>query len=454
MDEFESSLQAYTNQISSYDEVLNSYKDQLINAKDQAKDVATQIGLSAVPLALQGAQLGVTSFLGNAAGSTFGQVLTPDAIAGLTKGDASTLLANLKSVAEARASALANGGEVASAETETAVESPLMAIANSARALVSSGGEAPSVDAISSAMGSAIARLGASAGITTENLSGIALPANLEGLTSGVLSKLGSGLASTADVESAVSSATSSLPGLTNIASSLASQGSRLIATNLATLNANIPAGAGGYVNLSGAVSEEAMPNLLSSATSLLSEPQAMAGTSSNMIARAINGARALMQSAKPQVTEMPESELTGTVTETETSFSSAVPEEVGTFTRAVTGLGETVESGLSTAIATGTEALSGAVSGATGAITGALSGALSGGETAATAIGTGLAEAGGEVAAGSAFGPVGLVIGGLVALGSILGSLFGHHISKPEIPIMPAAMSIPTFQAGLMTGS
>lgn len=453
MDEFESSLQAYTNQISSYDEVLNSYKDQLLNAKDQAKDLATQIGMSAVPLALQGAQLGVTSFLGNAAGSTFGQVLTPEAIAGLTKGDASTLLANLKSVAEARASALANGGEVASAETETAVESPLMAIANSARALIS-GGEAPSADAISSAMGSAIARLGASAGITTENLSGIALPANLEGLASGVLSKLGSGLASTADVESAVSSATSSLPGLTNIASSLASQGSRLIATNLATLNANIPAGAGGYVNLSGAVSEEAMPNLLSSATSLLSEPQAMAGTSSNMIARAINSARSLLQSKAPQVTEMPESELTGTVTETETSFSSAVPEEVGTFTRAVTGLGETVESGLSTAIATGTEALSGAVSGATGAITGAITGALSGGETAATAIGTGLAEAGGEVAAGSAFGPVGLVIGGLVALGSILGSLFGHHISTPEVPIMPAAMSIPTFQAGLLTGS
>jgi hypothetical protein len=311
-------------------------------------------------------------------------------------------------------------------------------------------------------MGSAVSRLGASAAsLTTENLSGVALPANLEGIASGVLSKLGSGLASTADVESAVTSAASGLPGLQNIVSNVVSQGARLANLNLSALNVNVPSGAGGYVNLGGAASEETMPNLLTSATSLLSEPQAAAGTSSNMIARAINGARSLLQSKAPQATQMAESEATPVITETETSFSTAIPTEVGTFTRAATGLATEAESGLSTAIASGTEALSGAVSGlsgavsgVTGAISGAVTGAVSGGETTAAVIGSGLAEAGTEAAAGSAFGPVGLVIGGLVALGTILGSVFGHHISKPEVPIMPAAMSIPTFQAGLLTGN
>ena len=82
---------------------------------------------------------------------------------------------------------------------------------------------------------------------------------------------------------------------------------------------------------------------------------------------------------------------------------------------------------------------------------------AVAGSGTAA-AIGSGTAAAIGEgataEAVGAGFGPVGLIVGGLVTLGTILGSIFGHHDSKPVVPIQQAPDSIPVFQAGLNTAN
>lgn len=76
-------------------------------------------------------------------------------------------------------------------------------------------------------------------------------------------------------------------------------------------------------------------------------------------------------------------------------------------------------------------------------------------GEAIAEAGGEAAAEAGTEVAAGAAGGPAGLIIGGLVAVGSLLFNIF-HHTSAPHLiapPAMPQ-LSVPEWQPGLATGN
>lgn len=61
--------------------------------------------------------------------------------------------------------------------------------------------------------------------------------------------------------------------------------------------------------------------------------------------------------------------------------------------------------------------------------------------------------EEGVEVAAttGAESGGVGDIVGGLIAVGGLLGSLFGgHHSKPPPPPVELPALSIPVFQAGL----
>jgi hypothetical protein len=215
-------------------------------------------------------------------------------------------------------------------------------------------------------------------------------------------------------------------------------------------------------------------------ASSFLEPVSNVVATTSNQIARAFQMAKAAVQPAvedgfpagtnllplgagaaetpivAQMASEVPETVLSQAGAVGETSFgaiagaptdllASATAEQTaaslsGLAQGALTNLTSTVTSGLNTAAAGAGEGIASATEAVTGAVGEGVAGALAEGAT-AEAIGAG-------------FGPVGLIVGGLVTLGTVLGSIFGHHETKPVTPVVQTMDSIPVYQSGLSTGN
>jgi hypothetical protein len=207
---------------------------------------------------------------------------------------------------------------------------------------------------------------------------------------------------------------------------------------------------------------------------SSFTEPLAQSGLSSNNIARAFMGGRPgdasieipdsvvpsqeealsmLSQQVRPMITSDLLPQGAGSIEGTIGTVSEAAESALGTASEAVSGL-----------VGSASEAVSGLVGSASGAIEGlansatsALSSAVEGATSAAKAVGSlseAGAEAGTEAAAGAEGGPAGLIVGGVIALGTFLYDVFSHHTTTPMAPPPMAPMSIPSFQPGLATGN
>lgn len=465
--QFEDEIDNYANQLSAYNEEVTNYKDQLQAAKGQAvdftKSLTTEIG---VPLAVELVRVGASKVLG-ASDAALVSKLTGSAVKSATGGEGS-LLSNLSDTARQSLTGVATEPEVSALST---AKQGVMSIVNKVR-----GGAEDAVASAEGAMGKAQATLTDAA---ESSLSSITKRVTSEAgdLVQSQVSRL-NGLASENDITSALQSAYKS--------TSAAEDTSVFGDVELSNLASAVPRS--GIPDLSlpfesafesplSKISLDAVPDAFSSLGSItgslasaskfasgMVEPVAQSGLSSNMIARAFMGGKPdmasidspdsliptqdealsmLTQQVRPVVTSdmLPEGagELAGGFMG---RLSSGVPE--------ISGLSETLSSTVSTAASGATEAITGAtqaVSGAAGAATGAAAGA---GET----IGTAAAEAGTEAAAGAEAGPVGLVIGAAIGIGTFLYDMFHHHETKPAPPPAPAPVSVPSFQAGLATSN
>ena len=461
--QFEDEIDNYANQLSAYNEEVTNYKDQLQAAKGQAvdftKSLTTEIG---VPLAVELVRVGASKVLG-ASDAALVSRLTGSAVKSATGGEGS-LLSNLSDTARQSLTGVATEPEVSALST---AKQGIMSIVNKVR-----GGAEDAVASAEGAMGKAQATLTDAA---ESSLSSITKRVTSEAgdLVQSQVSRL-NGLASENDITSALQSAYKS--------TSAAEDTSVFGDVELSNLASAVPRS--GIPDLSlpfesafesplSKISLDAVPDAFSSLGSItgslasaskfasgMVEPVAQSGLSSNMIARAFMGGKPdmasidspdsliptqdealsmLTQQVRPVVTSdmLPEGagELAGGFMG---RLSSGVPD--------IAGLSETLSSTASTAVSGATEALSGAA----GAITGATSAAAGAGET----IGAAAAEAGTEVAAGAEAGPVGLVIGAAIGIGTFLFDMFHHHETKPPPPPAPAPVSVPSFQAGLATSN
>ena len=461
--QFEDEIDNYANQLSAYNEEVTNYKDQLQAAKGQAvdftKSLTTEIG---VPLAVELVRVGASKVLG-ASDAALVSRLTGSAVKSATGGEGS-LLSNLSDTARQSLTGVATEPEVSALST---AKQGVMSIVNKVR-----GGAEDAVASAEGAMGKAQATLTDAA---ESSLSSITKRVTSEAgdLVQSQVSRL-NGLASENDITSALQSAYKSTRAaedtsvfgdveLSNLASAVPRSG---------IPDLSLPFESAFESPLS-KISLDAVPDAFSSLGSItgslasaskfasgMVEPVAQSGLSSNMIARAFMGGKPdmasidspdsliptqdealsmLTQQVRPVVTSdmLPEGagELAGGFMG---RLSSGVPD--------IAGLSETLSSTASTAVSGATEALSGAA----GAITGATSAAAGAGET----IGAAAAEAGTEVAAGAEAGPVGLVIGAAIGIGTFLYDMFHHHETKPTPPPAPAPVSVPSFQAGLATSN
>lgn len=483
--QFESNVDSYMNQAEVYKQQLNEYKNQIIDAKNSNKDLAVQLGMSALPVVIQGIGLGVSKVAGSAAGQTFSKIATPDAIQAAIKGDASLIINNMKALKTAK---IASGA----AEDEEAVSNPVVDLISS---LKSSKSLADVGDAISSTIkgslgavegqGASIADVASGAISKAAGLAG-GDAGGLQGLVASGLSKLSSvaksvlpdGIpTSTEELTQAATSALSKAGAPESLIESLTSQGVKLAG---AGINDLLPSGAGAFVSLTG----EAPAAAATEAIAGISEPvSTIAATTTNQIARAFAMAKQLTQAPNPleslpsvneianplaDVAETTASELPQTLIQSVTSIGSQIASKVTSAmpnlpslsgapadlavptaedaAAALSGLGsnsaEMAASAIAGGVAKGAQALKAVVPAAE---------AAESGESLATIAGTTAAEA---EAAGAEGGPVGLVIGALVTVGTILGSIFGHHNSQPVAPVAVMPTSIPTYQPGLNTGS
>jgi len=489
--EFQSNIDAYSAQVESYKEQLNSYKNELINNQNEKKDMMMQAGLSAVPLVVQGAGVAISNLAGSAAGSAFSQVATPEAIAAAIKGDASILINNMQTLSKAKVLAGINQeGESAS--------NPVLDLMNSLKSANSLEDATTAITStIKSSLGVATdanaSLLDTAQALASKALAGAGTQAEsgLAGIVSNGLGKLSglAGLKTPLTVPTSVEDITDAVSGVigrasaapAELLSNLASQGVNLAsATNISSI---LPEGAAAFANLSGTAAEGIIPESLTNVASSFLEPVSnVVATTSNQIARAFQMAKATVQPAiedgfpagtnllpsgagaseTPIVAQMaeqvPETVLSqaGNVAETSFGMAAGAPTDLlasatataeqtaaslsGLAQGALSNLTSTVTSGLNAAASGAGEGIASATEAVTGAVGEGVAGALAEGAT-AEAIGAG-------------FGPVGLIVGGLVTLGTVLGSIFGHHETKPVTPVVQTTDSIPVYQSGLSTGN
>lgn len=206
-----------------------------------------------------------------------------------------------------------------------------------------------------------------------------------------------------------------------------------------------------------------------SSFASSFVEPLPTGSLSSNVIGRLLGGGlgNIVPESAS---TIAPESLVSGLMSSVRSAGGSVLNTAISGFSGA-----EKAGSLVSGSLGESASGLLGNALGTQSGITGTIQSALSSGESTAMSVAksltstvsdaisgaSGATEAGfsslvdipEEIAGGAEGGPAGLIIGGLIALGTTLASIFGHHDSAPPPPAMPV-LSIPTSQQGLDTGN
>lgn len=430
--------------MSSYTQQLDEYKNQLLEAQGQASDLTKSLITEvATPIGVEFARIGATKLFGEQVGSQVGK-LAGSALKTVSSGDTSSsgILANMR----------ASLGPEADTATATDSESALTSVVNTAKQSLKGalnnikGGTEDAVAGAEDAVASAQDSLTSAAG----NL--------ISSVTNRIAGQAGS----------LIQQQASRLAGIDgeNVIKSV------LTSTDLP--NVSFPTGMLGDVemsNLASALPKAGVPDLSLPFESTydvpgLAEPMALPGVSSNIIGRVIQGAKQLFspevptsaiptqeealnmlsQQVRPLITSdlLPQGagDIAGTLQSGLGTAGEGIGETIGGIvsqaTKAIPGLSEPIMSTVTSALSGASEA----VSTATGV-------ASTVGEAAGAA-----AEAGTEIAAGAAEGPAGLIVGGLIALGTTLYDLFHHDHSTPLIAPTPIPVSIPSFQPGLNTGN
>ncbi len=468
--QFEEEINNYTDQLSAYKDQVNEYKNQLLEAKgesdDFVKSLVTEIG---IPIGVELVRAGASKLLGSSAGDLVGKL----AGTGLQKaaGAEGSLADNLANTARQAMSGVEPAAEEGSGSALSLAKDGIMSVVNRVR-----GGTTDAVAGADDAIAGAQDAITSAAEGLVQSVTSRATSA-VGDLIQSQVSRL-NGLSSDNDIVSSLKSAYSSLRApedtsmfgdveLTNMASAVPRAG---------VADLSLPFESAFEAPLS-KFSLDAVPdafsgisdlatNSLASASKFVSsftEPLAQSGLSSNVIARAFMGGRPGNASIEIPDSVIPSQEEALSMLSQQVRpmiTSDMLPQGAGSIEGAI----GTVTEGAESALGTASEAVSGLVGSASGAIEGlansatsALSGAIEGATSAAKAVGSlaeAGAEAGTEVAAGAEGGPAGLIVGGVIALGTFLYDVFHHHTTTPIAPPPMAPMSIPSFQPGLATGN
>lgn len=418
--------------MSDYKDQLNEYKNQLVEAGGQSgelvKQLATEIG---APIATEILRVGATKLLGEQAGEAVSK-LGGAAIRSAANGETSSsaILQNMRESlgpdADTAATVESDGASALNAAREG-----VMSVINRVR----SGGEevvSGAEDAVASAQ---------------EGLSEAA-----SNIASNVLSRIQGSLSDIVQTQAARLSASLNE---NNIISPLNAADSTLDTRVFGDIEMS---------NLADAVPRSGIPDLSLPYESTyeapgFAEPMAMPGSSSNIIGRLLN-----LKQAEPEVAEEVAPTQEEALLQLSQQFrmpvtSDLLPQGAGElaqgFMGRVTSIGETLSGEAASGVEGLSEALSGTVSGATEAVSSAVSAAgeaVSGAVAAATGAGEALAE-GAAAASAAAIPGAGVVIGGLIAIGTLLYDVFHHDHTTPVAPPVLPALSLPSFQPGLATG-
>ena len=408
--DFEDQINNYVNQMTDYQDQVSQYKEQLVasagQASEMAKQLATEIG---VPVGLELAKLGVTKLFGQAAGDIVANV-GGAAVRGALNGETSAgdVLANMRAgLTDTESPTEAADGALGDAVTSA--RSAVSAVVNR----ISGGAEDAAADALASAqegLSTAVSNLASGVG------------QRVLGSIGNIVQAQGGRIAAAANENNIIGALNRTDTPLDN------SIFGDFEMSNMADLNVK--------VNLP----DLSLPNELTFEMPGIAEPMAFPGASSNIIGR-------LLSLRQQGTTEMEQAESLVPSAEDVTATVSQIGQ--GLLSRA-SGAAQGAIEGLSGQIGqVATEAATGATEAISGVAGAATEGAA--GEAVAGVAGA-AAEAGEAVAAGAAGGPAGLVIGGLIGLGTLLYGLFHHeHTQAAPPPVMPQ-LSLPSFQPGLGT--
>lgn len=480
---FEDQINEYTNQLSAYKEQFNEYKNQLTDAATEKTDFSKSIiEEGATPIAVELARIGATKVFGAQAGEIAAR-LTGTALKSATQTGGKNIVSDL---AETLKTAAEPAPETeAGATAEGALETAKSAVSSVFSRVTGLGADAEgAVDSAQAGLASAAGGLAQSVASKVASAAPEILQAQVDRL---------SGLAGEGTVGSLLRRAGSVFKTQDDNAvfgdvelQNFAESGAPKVAlpdTNLSMESTyalpeeinldTVPEAFSGIAEQASNLVQGGLSQAVSFASKLV-EPAAAPGLSSNVIARAFMG-----KVADRVGVEIPDS-VVPTQEEALAMISSRVPTMMSS-SLLPEGAGSVVESGMQ-----GVEGLAsqaqGLVSGLAGQAEGLATGLAGQAEGLATGLAgqaeglasdlgstvTGLAEqvgskvagglaeagveAGTELAAGAEGGPVGLVIGGLVALGTILGNIFGHEKQQSILaPPMPS-LSVPQFVPGLAT--
>jgi len=421
---YSESVQNYVNQMSNYTDQVNQYKDMLMQTQDENRDFSQSLDLEgAMPLISALVEKGSTSLFGEDAGSL---------AAGILKGDATSITNAIKGVADNVLSKVV--------EDPTGDLSKLTDAANAVSSLVKNADTLKVSELLQPT----------ESGYTFNN------PAfNPESAAPEASA------APDAAVAPEASGFTVNNPAFNpNLDTDLGYDAAKL--PSEATFDLTAPAEQFSANWMTAGKFEDA-----ANFASTFTEPLPSGSLTSNIIGRVLNGQMGQV---------VPES--AGNVLPSSEDLISSVMSSV----RAAGGSAlETATSGVAAATSAGSqisgslgEAASSALSslGTESPLTGIISSAVSAGQKATSAVATAtealastseVGEGAGlfsslvtipeDVAAGAEGGPAGLIIGGLIALGTTLASIFGHHENAPAPPAMPV-LSIPTIQQGLGTSN
>ena len=419
---FDQQVQSYADQLENYNEQINNYKDSLIELRDQGKESTDALVEGVVsPLATELLRVGATRLFGAEAG---------EAVASLAKGGIGTLAkgGSVKDVFNSVKESMS--GE--SGDGMSALDSAKQGVSNIMQKI-----RTGDVDGAEQAVSSAQSQLDGA----------------LNSLTSNVVSKLDTGVVST--LRNQIARITGSQ---TQEATSPLAQADKAMEADTKVF---------GDVELSDFASGPAKlvsPDLSLPFEATFQAPLAEPGATSNLIAQAITGK---MQQISPEIPDsvIPSQEeaLSMLTSQVRPMISTdLLPQGAGQVLEGagqqVSGLVEQAQ-GLATSVASqATKVVSGLAEDA-GSLAGQAEGVVSGALGQAGNVVSKLAgfapEAEAEVEAGAAAGPEGLVLGGLVALGTLLAGMFGHKenqhlVPPPQLP----QMSMPQFVPGLATGN
>jgi hypothetical protein len=458
--QFEEEINNYANQLSNYKEQVDEYKNQLLEAKGQASDftksLVTEIG---IPIGTELVRVGATKVLGSSAGDLVSKL----AGAGLkTTTDGGSLSENLANTARQAMTGVEPAAEEGSSAL-SAARSSIMSIVNRVR-----GGTTDAVSGADDAVAGAQESLTNAAESLAQSVTSRATSA-VGDLIQSQVNRL-NGLSSDNDIVSSLKSAYSSIqaPGDASVFGDVELSNMASAVPRAGIPDFSLPFESAFQAPLS-RFSLDAVPDAFSGLSELATgtlaqaskfasgmvEPLAQSGLSSNMIARAFmsrpgNATIDIPDSVIPSQEEalsMLSQQVRPMIT------SDLLPQGAGSIEGAIGSVTESATSAVSGLAESATSAISGLAESATSALSGAIDGATSAAKAVGSLAEAG-AEAGTEIAAGAEGGPVGLIVGGLIGVGTFLFDLFHHHQSAPLAPPVMPSMSVPSFQPGLSTGN